>query len=163
MQERTPGSDSTTITDPDPPPWAQRLSARLRIAVVVGAIVTLAAALAVLSVWLHRESRVSDAGRGDPSPAPSATIGELPPRIDSVSAILPERDQRIAIMGTGFGMHTPYKNASIPFIALRDTTAKWAAGRLIPQNWDEVTLNVENWTDTEIVISGFSGLYGSGE
>jgi len=78
-----------------------------------------------------------------------------------VSPILPRRDQRIVITGKGFGLHTPYKDADIPFIAIRDTTANWAAGRIIPQNWDEVTLNVESWTDTEIVISGFSGLYGS--
>ena len=60
-------------------------------------------------------------------------------------------------------MHTPYKNADTPFLAIRDKTARWAAGRIIPQNWDEVTLDVKSWEDTQIELSGFSGSYGSGD
>jgi hypothetical protein len=33
---------------------------------------------------------------------------------------------------------------------------------MIPQNWDEVTLDVKSWKDNKIVITGFSGAYGSG-
>jgi hypothetical protein len=83
-----------------------------------------------------------------------------PTEITFVSPILPQRDQTIIIRGRGFGLHTPYKNSDTQFLALRDLTTKWAAGRIIPQNWDEVMLDVKAWEDTQIVISGFSGSYG---
>ncbi len=54
----------------------------------------------------------------------------------------------------------PYSHTDCPYLAIRDKTGNWAAGRLIPQNWDEVMVDVESWTDTEIVSSGFSGDYG---
>ena len=82
------------------------------------------------------------------------------PFIGSVSAIAPRADQVIVIRGHGLGVHTYYANGDTPFIAIRDKTARWAAGRIIPQNWDEVTLNVADWTDTEIVVTGFAGAYG---
>jgi DNA-binding winged helix-turn-helix (wHTH) protein len=78
----------------------------------------------------------------------------------SVSAIIPEVRQRIVIKGTGFGLHVPYAHTDSPYLAIRDLTANWSAGRLIAQNWDEVTVDVESWTDTEIVVSGFGGDYG---
>lgn len=82
------------------------------------------------------------------------------PFIGSVSAIQPRASQVIVIKGKGLGVHTYYANGDTPFIAIRDKTARWAAGRIIPQNWDEVTLNVADWTDTEIVVTGFAGAYG---
>jgi len=82
------------------------------------------------------------------------------PFISSVSAIAPRPDQVIVIRGHDLGIYTYYANGDTPFIAIRDKTARWAAGRIIPQNWDEVTLNVANWTDTEIVVTGFAGAYG---
>lgn len=87
---------------------------------------------------------------------------DVPLSITSVSPILARSDQTIVIRGSGFGLYTRYSNADIPFIAIRDKTAGWAAGRIIPQNWDKVTLNVKSWDDTEIVIAGFSGAYGDG-
>ncbi len=78
----------------------------------------------------------------------------------SVSAIIPQVRQRIVIKGTGFGLHVPYAHTDSPYLAIRDLTANWSAGRMIPQNSDEVTVDVESWTDTEIVVSGFSGDYG---
>jgi hypothetical protein len=82
------------------------------------------------------------------------------PVISSVSAIQPRPDQAFAIRGRGFGVHCYYANEDVPFIAIRDITTDWAAGRIIPENWDEVTLNVARWTDTEIVVTGFAGSYG---
>jgi hypothetical protein len=84
-----------------------------------------------------------------------------PIEIRAVSPILPRQDQTIFIKGTGFGLHTRYSNLDSPFIAIRDKTGGWAAGRIIPQNWDKVTLNVQTWEDTQIAVSGFSGAYGS--
>jgi DNA-binding winged helix-turn-helix (wHTH) protein len=82
------------------------------------------------------------------------------PTITSVTPIRPQRAQSIVISGRGFGTHTPYSNADSPYLAIRDTTGSWAAGRIIPENWDEVTLNVERWTDSQIVVTQFSGRYG---
>jgi hypothetical protein len=84
------------------------------------------------------------------------------PRISSISRILPEANQSIVIEGSGFGSFVPYQDSDTPFIAIRDKSAGWAAGRIIAQNWDEITLNVKSWHDKEIVVSGFSGAYGSG-
>jgi hypothetical protein len=86
--------------------------------------------------------------------------GEGVPKIGSVSAILPAARQRIVIRGRGFGLHTPYEDTDSPFLAVRDNTHDWAAGRIVPQNYDDVKVDVELWDDGEIVISGFSGKYG---
>lgn len=82
------------------------------------------------------------------------------PVISSISRIEPKANQVIVIKGYGLGVHTYYGNGDTPFIAIRDKTSRWAAGRLIPENWDEVTLNVAYWTDSEIVVTGFAGAYG---
>jgi DNA-binding winged helix-turn-helix (wHTH) protein len=81
-------------------------------------------------------------------------------RIFSVSEVIPEPRQRIVIKGTGFGLHVPYARTDSPYLAIRDLTGHWSAGRMIPQNSDDVMVDVESWTDTEIVVSGFSGYYG---
>jgi DNA-binding winged helix-turn-helix (wHTH) protein len=82
------------------------------------------------------------------------------PEIASVTPIVPEARQRIVIKGRGFGLHVPYVHTDSPYLAIRNETAHWAAGRIIPWNSDEVMVDVESWTDTEIVVSGFSGDYG---
>jgi DNA-binding winged helix-turn-helix (wHTH) protein len=89
-----------------------------------------------------------------------AIRAEAGPEISSVTSILPQPRQRIVIKGRDFGLHVPYAHTDSPDLAVRDKTAHWAAGRMIPQNWDQVMLDVEGWTDTEIVVSGFSGDYG---
>jgi len=83
------------------------------------------------------------------------------PLITSVSRIEPKPDQTIVIKGRGFGTHCYYANQDTPFLAIRDKSTRWAAGRIVPENWDEVTLNVASWTDSEIVVTGFAGAYGS--
>lgn len=93
--------------------------------------------------------------------APASTTNvEYEPRIDSVTAIMPQARQRIVITGRGFGLHVPYVHTDSPYLAIRDLSAHWAAGRIVPHNSDEVMLDVDRWTDTEIVVSGFSGDYG---
>jgi len=79
------------------------------------------------------------------------------PTITSVSAILPQQTQTITISGSGFGTHTPYTGDS-NYIELIDTSAGgWDAGHA----GAAVTLAVSSWTNTQIVLSGFSGSYGS--
>jgi DNA-binding winged helix-turn-helix (wHTH) protein len=82
------------------------------------------------------------------------------PTISSVSPIVPQPRQRIVIRGNGFGLHVPFARTDSPYLAIGDETKGWAAGRLVPHNWDEVMLDVESWTDKEIVLAGFSGDYG---
>jgi hypothetical protein len=112
------------------------------------AMAALAVVLSASLIWTHKNGLASTFGSSEPVD------------ISFVSPILPQPNQTIAIRGTGFGMHTPYKCTDSPFLAFRDHTARWAAGRIIPQNWDEVTLDVRSWEDTQIVLSGFSGSYG---
>ena len=89
------------------------------------------------------------------TPAPSLSQGT--PTITSVSAILPQQAQPITISGSGFGTHTPYTGDS-NYIELIDTSAGgWDAGHA----GAAVTLAVSSWTNTQIVLSGFSGSYGS--
>ena len=99
--------------------------------------------------WLRSTRASSVADAGDPI------------LISSVSPLLPLGDQQIVIRGSGFGLHVPYRNTDSPFIAIRDKTAGWSAGRIIPQNWDEIMLDVQSWDDKQIVIRRFSGAYGS--
>jgi hypothetical protein len=115
-----------------------------------------------VSNWLLRPRPPSSANPVQPRQRPVAADSSDPINITSVSPVQPERDQTIIIRGTNLGFYTPYRNLDTPFLAIRDNTAHWAAGRIIPENWDEVTLNVQSWQDTQIVVTGFSGSYGSG-
>jgi len=126
--------------------------------IAIAALVALAAA-AVLVMRQREPGRVS---AGLKATAAAANV-EYEPRVDSVTAILPAVRQRIVIRGRGFGLHVPYVHTDSPYLAIRDLSAHWAAGRMIPQNQDNVTIDVKSWTDTEIVIGGFSGEYGKGE
>jgi hypothetical protein len=94
------------------------------------------------------------------SPTRGATVDDSKPEIFSVTPILPQARQRIVIKGRGFGIHVPYARTDTPYLAIRDDSAHWAAGRVVPHNWDEVMVDVESWTDDQIVIGGFSGDYG---
>lgn len=82
------------------------------------------------------------------------------PQISSISPIAPQARQTIVIRGRGFGLQVPYSRSDSPYLAIRDQTANWAAGRIIPENWDEVMVDVQRWTNNEIVLRGFSGDYG---
>ncbi len=84
------------------------------------------------------------------------------PVITSVTPILPQPNQTIVIRGHGMGIHTNFTNVDTPFLSIRDKTAGWAAGRIVDRNFDEVTLTVASWTDSEIVVTGFGGAYGRG-
>lgn len=104
--------------------------------------------------------RQGSAGQlAEKAPTGSTNV-EYQPRIASVTAILPQARQRIVITGRAFGLHVPYVHTDSPYLAIRDLSAHWAAGRIVPHNSDEVMVDVESWTDSEIVMSGFSGDYG---
>jgi len=135
---------------------AQR--AGLRFLTLMAVIV---AAIATMAVFLVRPQRIGQVAY-DARTLPAAADQQIGPRIDSVTPtlLLPLARQKIVIEGRGFGLHVPYAQTDSPYLAIRDVTRDWAAGRMIPQNQDEVMLDVESWTNTEIVVGGFSGSYG---
>ncbi len=125
-------------------------------------VFTTAVVIAAGAVLLLRQGNLGQSGRVEAKAAGATTNVEYEPRIDSVSEILPAVRQRIVIRGRGFGLHVPYVHTDSPYLAIRDLSAHWAAGRIVPHNWDEVMVDVEIWTDSQIVIGGFSGDSGKG-
>jgi hypothetical protein len=96
-----------------------------------------------------------------PSAVASATytIGTVSPGfgIQSVSAILPEQTQTVTIVGSGFGSLPAY-NGNSSYINLVDNSGTtWSAGF----GTDLVGLAITSWTDTQIVLGGFTGAYGA--
>lgn len=84
------------------------------------------------------------------------------PGITSVSLLRPTAAQTVTITGSGFGSLNPY-NADSSYLRITDLTANWTAGYLDQYgNADGVTTNITSWTDSQIVVSGFGGIYGSG-
>ena len=79
-----------------------------------------------------------------------------PTQITNVSPILPQQSQTITITGEGFGTQATYSGDS-PYIELIDSTGNWFAGQ--PGNM--VGLAVSSWTDSQIVITGLPGSYGT--
>ena len=84
------------------------------------------------------------------------------PHIEAVSTVLPKELQTITITGRGFGTHEPYTGDS-DYIRASDLTKGWNAGWAKDPGSDKATLVVSSWTDTEIVLFGFAGAYGSGQ
>jgi hypothetical protein len=95
-----------------------------------------------------------------PLPCPAQVISQAAsPTIKSVSVITTQQYQTITIKGSGFGTQAPYTGDS-PYISLLDETADpgWQAGY---SGYDDtVTLIVNSWTNSTIVLGGFSGQWG---
>ncbi len=98
------------------------------------------------------------AGAAPGAAAPGATAAGGPV-ISGVTAILPQQTQTITITGSGFGTQAAY-NGDSTFIEITDTTRNWNAGLSNSTGSETVTLNVTSWTDTKIVVAGFTGAYG---
>lgn len=81
------------------------------------------------------------------------------PAITKVSRIKPEQFQRIVITGSGFGTMQPY-NGDSAYIRIRDKTGAWDAGHVSSSEVDSVWLDVTQWSDNKIVITGFTNQYG---
>jgi DNA-binding winged helix-turn-helix (wHTH) protein len=141
--------------------WLTRERSALTRSTVLSTIAMFALiAAAMEAAVLLQHNAASQAAFFRPTIQPGYTDAQSGPEIFSVSPITSSARQRIVIAGRGLGLHVPYARTDSAYLAIRDQTAKWAAGRLIPQNWDEVMVDVETWTDAEIVVSGFSGDYG---
>jgi hypothetical protein len=89
----------------------------------------------------------------------SYTVPALTPVIASVATQLlagSSNNWDITINGSGFGAQSPYNGDSTD-LKLVDTTGPWAGGN----TGNGVTANVTSWTDSQIVISGLTGAYGT--
>jgi hypothetical protein len=84
------------------------------------------------------------------------------PQISNISAVLPQQLQKITIQGHGFGTRPPYTGDS-DFLQVSDLTRNWDGGWSKDPGTDKVGLEVTSWTDTKIVIEGFTGEYGAGQ
>jgi protein involved in polysaccharide export with SLBB domain len=77
--------------------------------------------------------------------------------ITSVSPIVSAATQTITIAGTGFGTHAAYSGVSA-YIQLQDLSGTpWSAG----YTGNGLTLGVSSWTNTQILLSGLGGNYGT--
>jgi hypothetical protein len=92
------------------------------------------------------------------SVAVAQSESDTTPKITSVSRITTKQFQTITIKGSGFGTHAPYTGDS-DYIALNDETKYWQAG--YSKYNDTVTLIVHSWKNTEIILGGFSGAWGT--
>jgi len=99
-------------------------------------------------------------------------------RIDNVSPIYDEANQTIVIRGHGFGSRprtirmdhvsggvdtiAGSNQTSLVIVNLGEGSHRWTAGRASEVNSCEISVRLEDWSDSQIVISGFSGPFGSG-
>ena len=100
------------------------------------------ACFAALGSYILR-SRVT--GPAIPPSGRPPVMDDSRPEISSVTPISPQARQRIVIQGRGLGLHVPYAHTDTPYLAIRDDTARWAAGRVVPHNWDEVMVEIAVW------------------
>jgi Bacterial Ig-like domain (group 3)/IPT/TIG domain len=92
------------------------------------------------------------------APIAAAQDPATTPKITSISKITTAKNQTITITGTGFGTHSAYTGNS-KFISFDDQTKSWEAG--YQPDGDTVTLIVNSWTATKIVLGGFAGKWGT--
>jgi DNA-binding winged helix-turn-helix (wHTH) protein len=130
-------------------------SRRSAIFLILGILAIVAAGLIAAGTWRKKDKSSELFSR----PVSSERVDGTP-TIVSVSPIFPVAIQRIEIKGSGFGVHSSFQRLDTPYLAVRDKTSNWAAGRIIPANADEVTLSVSEWTDSKVTITGFFGAYG---
>jgi len=114
-----------------------------------------------LSGTIELKRAATDQARNSASTSPSGATSFATPMIATVSPIAAIATQNIVISGRGFGTQLPYTNLDSDFIRLEHSSPLWHAGSTRDNLTDFVTLSVASWTDRQIIISGFSGQYGS--
>jgi hypothetical protein len=96
-----------------------------------------------------------------------ATLGWLPCHAQTISSITPvttTQFQTIVITGSGFGTLSPYTGDSAYIATFDVTRGNWSAGfsgfyPSLGSFTDTVTLIVESWSNSMIVLGGFSGAW----
>jgi len=92
------------------------------------------------------------------------TFAATPPVITAVSPIVAQQFQTVIITGSGFGTLQAY-NGNSSYIRITDLTSNWSAGNSescgpIYGCPDPVSLTISSWTDSQIIVIGFTGGYG---
>ena len=95
------------------------------------------------------------------STALGMTLGLRRPQINYVTSALPERQQTIVIHGSGFGDEVAGIGIATPYLVIRNTTQGWQTETAGSSHG--VTLDIAHWSEGEIDISGFAGVFGSGK
>jgi hypothetical protein len=92
----------------------------------------------------------------------TTTPTPVTPLVTNVSKISAAQNQIISISGQGFGNLAPY-NGNSKYIEISDVTQGWDAGHSasVGETANGVTLNITQWTPSQILISGFAGKYGT--
>jgi DNA-binding winged helix-turn-helix (wHTH) protein len=87
------------------------------------------------------------------------------PVIENISAVEARQEQQIRITGRGLGRHAPFNVVGLdtPDLMIGDDTAHWMAALMDADRVSDVTVLIEDWSDTLITIKGFSGMYGQGD
>jgi DNA-binding winged helix-turn-helix (wHTH) protein len=87
------------------------------------------------------------------------------PVIERISAIEAKQEQQIRITGRGLGRHAPFTGVGLdtPYLMIGNDTAHWMAALVDADRVSDVTVRVQDWSDTLITIKGFSGMYGQGD
>jgi hypothetical protein len=144
--------DGSTITlKPQGPEWLY--GGTTSVGTVQGNTLIHAGVRWVKQVEVHEGGGSTSSYSATPQSTPKPT--SVTPIITSVSNISATQTQTITIQGEGFGNKEPYRGNS-PYIEIIDVTSGLHAGH--DANWVEI--NVAQWTDGQIVISGFTGSYG---
>jgi serine/threonine protein kinase len=89
--------------------------------------------------------------------------GSTIPTITSVSTMSAAETQTVTIMGSCFGSQASFSKEDNEFLRIADNTSPnvWAGCHYVPGvNTDAVTCSVSEWTNSEIVFTGFSGDWG---
>ena len=86
-------------------------------------------------------------------------------QITSISTVSAQQVQTITLQGSGFGTHAPYTGDSLYILLFDLTKGNWSAGYSGPCYLgacdDTVGFVVSSWTDSTIVLGGFSGNWNS--
>jgi hypothetical protein len=81
------------------------------------------------------------------------------PMVESISRVTARQTQTIVIRGRNFGFNPPYDgdSSNLWMVDIEVGFGWWRAG--CPQQYGPcgTTLNVRSWTDSEIIITGFTG------
>jgi hypothetical protein len=92
------------------------------------------------------------------APPPS---GPCAPKINAVGPVSSENYTSIEIVGSCFGTGNTSSRADTAYFRITDITARnWNACSTRDPGTDSVTCNLPSWTNTGIIVDGFTGAYG---
>jgi len=103
----------------------------------------------------------ADVARKQPAPQQTCRSATIP-TITSVSQVVAAQTQTITLAGTCFGAGNTFTASTNYWFQIKDKTAEgnWNGCHTSAVTTDLVRCTVTQWTNTQIVFTGFSGPYG---